>query len=47
MDLEAYAAPFYSPFDVRLGEYALLAKASPTDKVATIKGPEVHASVYH
>ena len=47
IDLEASAAPRFFPYDVRLGEYALLAKASPADKFAAIKGPEVHVSVHH
>lgn len=47
MGLEASAASRFFPYDVRLGECALLAEASPADKVAAIKGPEVHASVYH
>lgn len=44
--LEASAAHHSFPYDVRLGEYALLAIASSADKVAAIKGPEVHVSVH-
>lgn len=46
IDLETSAAPRFFPYDVRLGEYALLAIASSADKVAAIKGPEVHVSVH-
>ena len=34
-------------YDVRLGEYALLVKEGPADKVAAIKGPKAHVSVRH
>lgn len=44
--LEASAAHHSFPYDVRLGEYALLAIASSADKVAAIKGPEVHVNVH-
>ena len=46
IDLETSAAPRFFPYDVRLGECALLAKASPVDNVAAIKGPEVHVSIH-
>lgn len=47
IDFEISAARRSFTYDVRLGEYALLAKASPADKVAAIKGPEAHVSVHH
>ena len=47
MDLEISAAPRSFPYDARLGEYALLVKEGPANKVAAIKGPEVHVSVRH
>ncbi len=46
MGLEASAASHFFPYDVRLSECALLAKASPVDNVAAIKGPEVQVSVH-
>lgn len=47
IDLELSAVPRSFPYDVRLGEYALLVKEGSSDKVAAIKGPKVHASVHH
>lgn len=46
MGLEASAASRFFPYDVRLGECALLAKASPVDNVAAIEGPEVQVSIH-
>lgn len=45
IDIEISAAHHSSPYDVRLGEYALLVKEEPADKIAAIRGPEVHVSV--
>lgn len=47
IDLEISAAPRFFPYDVRLGEYALLVTEGPADKVAAIKGPKGHVSVHH
>lgn len=47
IDLEISAARHSFPYVVRLGEYALLVKAGLADKIAVIKGPEVHVSVNH
>ena len=47
IDLEISAVPRSSPYDVRLGGYALLVKEGPADKVAAIKDPEAHVSVRH
>ena len=45
--LEIPAAHHSRPYEVRLGEYALLVKEGPAVKIAVIKGPEVHVSVHH
>lgn len=45
--LVASAALYSFPCDARLGEYALLVKEGPADKVAAIKGSDVHVSVNH
>lgn len=45
--LEISTAHRSFPYDVRLGEYALLVKEGPADKDAAIKGPEARVCVRH
>ena len=47
IDLEIPAAHRSFPYDAKLGEYALLVKEGLANKVAVIKGPEVHVGVRH
>lgn len=47
IDLETPVAHRSFPYDARLGEYALLVKEGLANKVAVIKGPEVHVGVRH
>lgn len=48
IDLKASAAPCSFPYDVRLGEYALLVKEDPADKsCCNAKVPVVHISAHN